>query len=111
MNSKRKEVLNVVFSDRCPDDLESWEGLVSFGVDENVLDAKEAFKDAVGEYVTEQKKAVPLEDDEEEAVTWDKIYSHMPDELFEKHGLHRRRDTVNYLFFVDCDDEPKFEED
>lgn len=111
MSSKKKEVLNVVFSDRCPDDMESWDGIVSFDVNENVLDAKEAFKDAVSEYVTEQKKVVPPEDDEEGTVTWDKIYSHMPDELFEKHGLHRRRDTVNYLFFVDCDDEPKFEED
>ena len=111
MSSKKKEVLNVVFSDRCPDDMESWNGLVSFDVDENVLDAKEAFKDAVNEYVTEQKKAVPPDDDEEESVTWDKIYLHMPDELFEKHGLHRRRDIVNYLVFVDCGDEPEFEED
>lgn len=111
MSSKRKEVLNVVFSDRCPDDMESWDGLVSFDVDENVLDAKEAFKVAVNEYVTEQKRAVPPEDDEEETVTWDKVYSHMPDELFEKHGLHRRRDTVNYLVFVDCDEEPEYEED
>lgn len=91
--------------------MESWDGLVSFDVDENVLAAKEAFKDAVSEYVTEQRKTIPPDDEEEEAVTWDKIYSHMPDELFEKHGLHRRRDTVNYLIFVDCDEEPKFEED
>ena len=39
------------------------------------------------------------------------IYGGMPDELFEKHGLHRRRDVTNYLVFVDCDDEPEIEED
>lgn len=111
MSSRKKEVLNVVFSDRCPDDMESWDGLVSFDVDDCVLDAKEAFRDAISEYVTEQKKTIPLEDDEEATVTWDKIYSHMPDELFEKHGLHRRHDVTNYLVFVDCDDEPEIEED
>ena len=75
------------------------------------MDAKEAFKVAVNEYVTEQKRAVPPEDDEAETVTWDKVYSHMPHELFEKHGLHRRHDVTNYLVFVDCDDEPDIEED
>lgn len=111
MSRERKEVLNIVLSDSCPDDMESWDGLISFDVDRNVLDAKEALKEAVSEFILSQRKSALSEDDVEETVTWDMVYSRMPDELFKKHGLYRRRDVVNILVFADCDDEPDFEED
>ena len=56
---------------------------------------KEEMKELICEYVKERGH-----------VTYVEI-----EELFEKHGLHRRHDVTNYLVFVDCDDEPEIEED
>ena len=67
--------------------------------------------DDVSEFVLTQRKSALSEDDVEETVTWDTVCSRMPDELFKKYGLYRRRDVVNILVFADCDDEPDFEED
>lgn len=99
-------ILNIVLQDHCPDDMETWERLISFEVDASVVNPRDAFESAVREYISEQKKEL----DEDETITWMDIYRDMPDELFEKHGLHRRPSAASLLYIADCDDVP-FEEE
>lgn len=107
--SKKKDtgvILNIVLQDRCPDDMETWERLISFEVDASVVNPRDALKSAVWEYISEQKKDL----DEDETITWMDIYRDMPDALFEKHGLHRRSNAASLLYMADCDDVPFDEE-
>lgn len=108
MNTNKKVgvILNVILQDRCPDDMETWERLISFEVDASVVNPRDALEGAVQEYISEQKKDL----DEDETITWMDVYRDMPDAIFEKYGLHRRSDAANLLYMVDCDDVPFAEE-
>ena len=111
MENKQQEILNIILKDFCPDDIETWESLVSFDVDTSIIDVKEAFKEAVNEYVLAHKSDIPIDEDEEtESLTWGKILSSMTDEDFAKYGLHRRKSVVNLIMTLDCDEKPNIEE-
>lgn len=105
-NKNAGVILNVILQDRCPDDMETWERIISFDVDASVVNPREALEDAVKDYVSEQKNKL----DEDETITWMDIYKDMPDAFFKKHGLYRRSDAVNLLYMADCDDVPFDEE-
>lgn len=111
MENKQQEILNIILNDFCPDDMETWESLVSFDVDTSVLDAKSAFQDAVSEYVSSyESDTSDNESEETESLTWGKIFSFMTDEDFAKHGLHRRKSVVNLIMTLDCDEKPNIDE-
>ena len=111
MENQQQEIFNIILKDYCPDEMETWESLVSFDVDTNIIDAKEAFKEAVSEYVSAHKSDIPNDEDEEtESLTWGKILSSMTDEDFAKHGLQRREGIVNTIMTLDCDEEPNIED-
>ena len=111
MENKQQEIFNIILKYYCPDDMETRESLVSFDVDTNVFDAKEAFKEAVSEYVLAHNTKAPVDEDEEvETLTWGKIFSSMTEEDFMKHGLRRRKVMVNNIMTLDCDDEPDIDE-
>lgn len=101
----KQEVFNLIIRDCCPDDMETWEWIVSFDVAPTVHNPADALEDAVTEYMEQMKEIL----EEDEKITWRDISREMPNEIFAKHGLYRR-DVINRVETVDSDDVPYAEE-
>lgn len=102
----KQEIFNLVIHEYCPDDMESWDCIISFEVASTVADPADALEDAVTEYMEQMKDSL----EEDEKITWRDIRKNMPNELFAKHGLYRR-DVTNRVESVFCDAVPYAEEE
>lgn len=101
----KQEIFNLVIHEYCPDDMESWDCIISFEVASTVADPADALEDAVTEYMEQMKASL----EEDEKITWRDISRKMPNEIFAKHCLYRR-DVINRVETVDSDDVPYAEE-